>query len=108
MPREKELIPLDGYYSELDVERMMKGIIPKDMDDKWFIYYRDGWLYFHRSWTGFCIFQVKLSNSKSGKQITEAWVNRDKTQYDSDGIEEDAFMLSQAIQCLILHNVESV
>ena len=53
------------------------------MDDKWFFYLEKDWLYIHRSWTGFCIFQVRLERFEDGYQIAEAWVNDDPEQrYD--------------------------
>jgi hypothetical protein len=39
------------------------------MKDKWFIFFEDGSLYFHRSWAGFPVFEVEMSENA----ITLAW-----------------------------------
>ena len=81
--------PMSGLKIQLQVEEIFTreeykylswGLIPRSMDDKWFIYLEDNWLYFHRSWTGYCIFQVRLEIFEDGHQIAEAWVNDDPEQ----------------------------
>jgi len=32
------------------------GLVPEEIEDKWFIYWEDDTLFFHRSWTGNCIY----------------------------------------------------
>ena len=36
---------------------------------------------FIRSWTGICIYQVKITDNGDNYEITEAWVNRNFKQY---------------------------
>lgn len=36
MPKEREKIPFEALYSDLEAEKMMEGFIPEGMDDKWF------------------------------------------------------------------------
>jgi hypothetical protein len=45
------------------------GKTPITMEDKWFIFFEDGSLYFHRSWIGFPVFEVEMSENA----ITRAW-----------------------------------
>ena len=72
--------------------------MPKSMDDWWFIYYQDDWLYFHRSWTGFCIYEVKLKITEVGADIDEAWVSGDLKYYRSMGRDEDINILLDLIE----------
>lgn len=102
MPKERELLPFEGFYTDLDAENMMKGHIPEEMEDKWFIYFDRGWLYFHRSWTGHCIYMVKLDGSPAGVRTVEAWVNRDKSQYNSSGMESDLSILTSLINSKLI------
>ncbi len=44
-------------FTERQYAKLIKGLIPKQMEDKWFVFYADNWLYFHRSWTGFGIYK---------------------------------------------------
>jgi len=93
MPDQTERLPFDMLFTELDAERLMNGYIPKELEDKWFIYFDDGWLYFHRSWSGHCIFMVKLDGSPAGVRVVDAWVNRDTSQYTSTDPNADASLL---------------
>ena len=36
------------------------GFVPWNMDQKWFYYYENGKLFFHRSWTGYCYYVITL------------------------------------------------
>jgi hypothetical protein len=45
------------------------------MDQKWFIYMEDDTLWFHRSWTGLCIYEVKFLKAGDKYNIKEAWVD---------------------------------
>ena len=81
---------------------MKQGIIPKQMEDKWFIYFEDGWLRFHRSWTGFFIYAVKLDGSPAGVRVTDSWVNRDPAQYTSTDLDYDQKMLRYLIDVALL------
>ena len=104
MPAEREPIELPLLFSDAEGERMREGHVPLDMDDKWFIYFEDGWLYFHRSWSGHCIYAVRLDGSPAGVRVVEAWVNRDREQYNSPDIETDKRMVEQLIRTRLLSN----
>jgi len=68
--------------SEEDLRRISRGHIPQDMDEKWFIFREETNLYFHRSWTGACIFVATIELRESGAVITEAKVNWDPKQHN--------------------------
>ena len=68
---------------------MMAGHVPECMDDRWFILMEDGWLLFHRSWTGSCIFGLKVNDQPEGMSISEGWVSRKADEYSSTDIEND-------------------
>ncbi len=42
------------------------------MEDKWFIYFDEPYLYFHRSWTGDAVYRVALGPKDSGVTVAEA------------------------------------
>jgi hypothetical protein len=81
---------------------MMLGAIPADMDDKWFVYFHDGWLHFHRSWTGFHIYALRLDGSPGGVRVTDSWVNRDPDQYSRTDTAYDRQLLRFLIDRLLL------
>jgi hypothetical protein len=104
MPELRERLPFDALYTDSDAEKIMNGFIPKEMEDKWFIYFENGWLFFHRSWTGHCIYMVKLDGSPAGVRVVEAWVNRDKEQYNNSDRELDIKVLSSLIENKLIKN----
>lgn len=53
-------LPLDLRLTLDEFNRLKRSNIPHEMEDKWFIYQEDGWVLFHRSWTGSCIFQIRF------------------------------------------------
>jgi hypothetical protein len=76
--------------------RMIEGHVPVGMDDRWFILMEDGWLLFHRSWTGSCIFGLKVDSSPEGVVVNEGWVSRKVDEYSSNDIDQDV-ELAQAL-----------
>ncbi len=83
LPEERERLDISHAFTGEEYERVRMGFIPAEMEDKWFIYLEDGWLSCHRSWTGYCIFRIRLEATNGGYAIAEAWVNRDSAQYRS-------------------------
>ena len=84
MPSKKTQISIEAKYSEEEIDLIKEGFKPRSMDDKWFIYFEEPWLYFHRSWVGYCIYMVKLENGA----ITETWVNGEKEQYNGTHVDD--------------------
>lgn len=62
---------------------MKREVIPFSMEDKWFVFYEEPWLYLHRSWTGMCVFQVRFELIDGMYRVVEALVNRDPKEYGS-------------------------
>jgi hypothetical protein len=49
------------------------GENPLSMDDKWFVFFEDGSLYFHQSWTGLPVLEVEMKAEGDQYAITRAW-----------------------------------
>jgi hypothetical protein len=64
-------IPFQATFSSTELSRLRKGLIPKSMDDKWFIYFESPYLYLHRSWTGKLIYRVELRMVGEGASVVE-------------------------------------
>ena len=75
--------------SNTQFEILCRGKIPEDMDDKWFIYFEEGYLHFHRSWTGFEIFRLHFLKveAQDCHKVQECFVETDKNRYSC--IDED-------------------
>jgi hypothetical protein len=101
-PSERQSLTLSLSFTHSEVKRLRNGHVPFDMDDKWFIYAEDDWLYFHRSWTGACIFGLRLDPSGDGARIEEGWVSRDREQYNWRSVSNETALLHQLIRnCLL-------
>lgn len=88
LPRQRARLDLALSLTASQFETMKQGVIPQEMEDRWFIFFEDGWLNLHRSWTGFCIFRIKIERVKGNFLTTEAWVNRNKKQFECEPSEE--------------------
>lgn len=81
-----------------------KGVVPEQMEDKWFIYYSDNCLYFHRSWTGFTVYIVRFKEEDDKATAMDFSANRDPAQYTETNDDSDKEMLSYLINTLLLHS----
>jgi hypothetical protein len=116
-PPQREALGLTATFNDAETEMLVLGLVPKDMEDKWFIYFegrasrqppsRDpalpqGWLLFHRSWTGACIYGLQLERSPGGARVVDSWVSRDPAQYKGNDVGYDRKLLRFLIDALLL------
>jgi hypothetical protein len=97
MPAARASLDLNRTFSEEEQQLLCLGRIPEVMEDKWFIYLDGDWLSFHRSWTEYGIYQVRLAHEDGVYRVAEALVNRDPAQYSSQDAERDAAILSDVL-----------
>lgn len=81
MPDDVVSIYYDKEFTLEEFDKIKRGFIPKSMEDKWFIFFESDVLYFHRSWTGRCIYSVHFITENDKVRIKKIYVNNDKTQY---------------------------
>ncbi len=103
IPSQHTTIPLDRAFSPKEMEDIRRGVIPQQMEDKWFIYWEDNKLFFHRSWTGFCIYVVYFKEVDGTYKIFKADVNRNPEQYKETDDHTDAQIVTYLIDLLLLH-----
>lgn len=89
-------------YTPSEFDRIKRGLIPIEMEDKWFMFFEDPWLFAHRSWTGICIYAVKFESSPTAASAVESWVNRDPQQYRGTSLEHDRALLKFLIDAFLL------
>jgi hypothetical protein len=94
-------LTVSAVFSEVEGLRIRDGHIPKNMDDMWFVYFEDGWLNFHRSWTGAHIFALRLEISSAGVRVVDAWASRDEAQYRSPGVDLEQNLVVRLIRLLL-------
>jgi len=59
-------------FSDDEYRRISQGYAPQEMEQKWAIFLEGDVLHFHRSWTGFCIYQVTFEHHEHQFVATEA------------------------------------
>ena len=95
-------INIDFKFNKEQYENLKLGLIPEQMEDKWFIYFENNFLYFHRSWTGICIYKMHLV-SKGDKYISDYFFAvRDDKLYTNKDDKEDIRILTFLIKCGLL------
>jgi hypothetical protein len=102
MPELQTIIPLGILYNRKQLMLMKRGVIPREMEDKWFVYWENDELFFHRSWTGFCVYKVRFDCEQMGALAVDAIVNRDPDQYSNTDDDYDAKLIHYLINVLLL------
>jgi hypothetical protein len=103
LPDERIPLSLQRTFSVEEFEQMRRGFVPERMEDKWFIFCEENTLFFHRSWTGYCIFQLSLKPEETKYVVSELLVNRDEKQYSGTNPQYDVKLLSFLIDSLLLN-----
>ena len=75
--------------TESQYAKIRFGLLPLQMEDKWFAYFNDGRIHFHRSWTGAKIYEVAIQKSEDCYTISELIVERDAELYSNTNDNED-------------------
>jgi len=101
-PIKTEPLGFEASFTPDEAERLMGGLVPEDMEDKWFVYFADGWLRFHRSWTGALIYCLRLENIEGGVRVTNSWVNREPSQYTEADTPYDRRLVRFLIDAFLL------
>jgi 8-oxo-dGTP diphosphatase len=94
LPAARRVLSFDGSFTPGQFARIKEGFIPESMDDKWFVFFEEPWLYLHRSWTGFCIYQVRFERAGEDVRVAEVLANRDPEQYRETDDIRDALLLA--------------
>ena len=85
LPKRHDIFFIHRDFTEEQMQRLRRGNIPREMEDKWFWYMEGDTLYAHRSWTGICIYVIKFFPTGKHKVL----VNRDPEQYGCTSAEQD-------------------
>jgi ADP-ribosylglycohydrolase len=103
MPDEINNLDFNRIFSAEEFEHVKTGLIPRAMEDKWFIYYDNHTLNIHRSWTGFHIYKVTIQPLEDNTHtVTQTIVNRNKAQYNQQNNAYDVAFLNYLIDRLLL------
>lgn len=99
-------IQYEASFNTDELEQLTFGFIPSEMEDKWFVYFNNNVLYFHRSWTGQGVFQVHLSVNPQGANVEKAFASFDH-ELSEDNLAYYPELLSFLVSNLLLGRQES-
>lgn len=85
MPKRHIEVPFHMELTPEQFDALSRGHVPTEMEDRWFSYMEDDVLYIHRSWSGNCIFKVRLNPSGDHTAV----INRDPEQFGSEDTDRD-------------------
>jgi hypothetical protein len=102
LPDQHIALSADWTFSESEFGKLSRGLVPEIMEDKWFIFYEAGWLNFHRSWSGVCIYRMKLEQQNDRYETKQILVNRAPDQYSCVDDAYDLQLLRHLIDRLLL------
>lgn len=100
VPRKQVRLPFAREFTPEVFERVRMGFTPGGTDDRWFAFLEDDWLYLHRSWTGFCVYWLRVAETPTGYFVQEAWANRNSKQYGCSSEDEDVETLGELLRML--------
>lgn len=102
MPERHEDVGLRHPFTDEQMSLICRGLIPEEMEDKWFIYFEDDRLFFHRSWTGMCVFVVHFEKNGDGWVANRVQVNAEPDEYGDPDLGRDVPMVVYMIRVLLL------
>jgi len=83
VPRRRQTVEVGHRFTHDEFAQIQFGSWPDMMEDKWFAFYEEPYLYLHRSWTGLLMYRIRLEATPSGARGVEVLVNRDRRAYES-------------------------
>ena len=104
MPEQQEQFTIPLAVSDQEYESIKLGYIPREMEDKWFLYMDRDTLYIHRSWTGFCIYVIHFASDRRSARVI---ANRDPSQYTNTDQETDRLVIQSRLSFLLQNGKEA-
>ncbi len=102
MPERQATLAIDWLYDARAAFRIQKGCFPTSMDQKWFMWFEEPVLHMHRSWTGYCVFQVTFKRDGDGLRAVSVLANRDPRQYTETDDTADWSLVVQTLDHLFV------
>ncbi len=103
-PSQRAALDYPRRFSAAEHARLLRGLVPRQLDDKWFVFVEAGWMLLHRAYTGACIYGVRLEPDPAtgGSIAAEAWVSRAREEYTRTDDAYDARLLAYLVDGLLL------
>lgn len=102
MPLQHKAFSCSHNFTPSEYLKIQKGVLPEQMEDKWFIYFEEDKLYFHRSWTGYCIYIAEFEKKEDCYQMCKLTINRAVEQYTETDDKWDMQFVIYLVKLLLL------
>jgi hypothetical protein len=96
-------VPYHDTFSDDEMTQIRLGIVPRSMDEKWFIFFEQPFLFFHRSWTGRLIYRLEMDADATSTRVKDARVVDDPELYRRQSDEYEVNLISFLIRRMLLH-----
>lgn len=70
--KEGKPVPYKAVWNDEQFARVSMGLRALVMEDKWFIFYEEPHVFFHRSWTGQPVYRLTVIQAPNGYEVTQA------------------------------------
>ncbi len=102
LPEQHAFLDYHERFTQEEYDRILRGLIPREMEDKWFIFMEGDVLCLHRSWTGYCIYQVEFAEESGTHVARTVKCNRDRDQWKGTDDQYEVELLRFLIRGLLL------
>ena len=99
MPSEYVLIPMNIDIPASAMYSIVKGHMPKSMEDHWFMYCDKNTIRYYRSWTGICVYRATYRPNGRFCKIMELEVNRNPIEGNEAENEKDKNIFMALLTC---------
>ena len=98
-PREFIKINIDIHLLKEQILKASNYNKPSGMDDRWYVTCESDIINFYRTWTGSCIYRVKMNNEKN--RLIQLDINNNLEQYKFSNIEEEIVLFDSIFNLLL-------
>jgi hypothetical protein len=102
LPEKASTLNYNVVFTKAEFAIMRRGLVPTNVDVKWLVICEGQTLFFHRSWTGHCIYRLDLAPRGGKYYVVRALANRDPKEYTQQNNEYDTRMLHFVIRGILL------
>ena len=98
-------VPLtySATFTADEADLLRRGLVPKEMEDKWFMFWESDSLFVHRSWTGQGVYRVDFRQAGNQLEVTRALVTAGTLHYRRGTDQDEVALLDFLIRGLLLH-----
>ena len=95
-------IPINLAFNEEQYQKLILGLKPKEMENRWRIYFENDTLCFLRSWTGYHVFDAKIIKENDFYYIKEFLAERNPEKNKNTNDDYDINAISELINKIIV------